>query len=416
MPKPLPSPQADPGPYRACPGCGARNASRLGDLRFELYDDSPLSGDFGVFGCRNCGLGFHDTRHAQADFDRYYRESGYYFTASTTGSGGGSPEDERRYRAVVRRLRAHLSGRDPVIMDIGCGKGGLLRVLEQEGFRRVYGVDMLPSCVRQINDELGFSARTGSAQDLPFPELKADALIYSHVVEHVLDLATMLSAAREKLNAGGRVYVEVPDAARYREFAAWPYQELYLEHVNHFDLPALLHLFGAAGFTALDHGADLIRTAPGRRAPCLWAVFAIGDGPSLAIAPPSEPSGLAASLADYLAWSRVHPIMRGLDRLAARSKGVYLWGISQAAMLLLGLSPELRRVVRGLVDRDEFKQTRTLMGFPIRPPESLKDRPDGSAILVTALGAEDGIRSAARGMGIEGPIWTLQEVGEHDEF
>ena len=407
---PLPLPDSDPGSFRACPGCGVRNAVRLGDLRFAMFKGSPLSGNFGLCVCRSCGLGFYDTRDAQEDFDRYYQESTYYYTAGTTGSGGATPEDERRYQEIVHRLRPHLGGGKSVIMDIGCGKGGLLDLFVQKGYSRVFGVDMLPACVRYIRDERGLSAATGSALNLPFSDLKADALIYSHVVEHIFDLRSMLTAAREKLNQGGRIYVEVPDASRYREYSAWPFQEFYLEHINHFDLRALLGLFGSAGFFALEHGTDVIRAAPGRCTPCLWAIFGLGEEADS----PGGSSKLESSLADYLAWSTSHSIMRSIERLGLRPEGFHLWGVSQWAMLLLGLSPQARKSVRGLVDRDAYKQTRTLLGLPIRAPESLRGRTDQTGILVTALGAEDGIRSVARDMGIDGPIWTLSEVGAYD--
>jgi SAM-dependent methyltransferase len=376
-----------------------------------MFAGSPLSGDFGLCVCRNCGLGFYDTSDVQDDFDRYYQESTYYYTAATTGSGGETREDERRYQEIVSRLQPHLGSRDAVIMDIGCGKGGLLNLFIQKGYRRVYGVDLLPACVRHIREERGLEAQTGSALDLPFSGLKADALVYSHVVEHIFDLRAMLKAAREKLNQGGRIYVAVPDASRYRDYSVWPYQEFYLEHLNHFDTGALLRLFGSAGFFPVEHGTDVIETAPNRSTPCLWAVLALGDE----ISTPGGSFGLGSSLADYLSWSEAHSIMRNLRRLTSKPEGFHLWGVSQWAMLILGLSPRVSKSVLSLVDRDAYKQTRTLMGLPIRPPESLRGRTDRAGILVTALGGEDGIRSVAGEMGIAGPILTLSEVGAYDQ-
>lgn len=386
---------------RPCPQCGARFGRDLIPLRFQVFDDSPLTGTFSMAVCAYCGAAFYDTPSQQSDFDRYYRGNTYYFTSATSGSGGSTPADQRRFEALARRLASYLPQRDSAIFDVGCAKGGLLAVLAEHGYSRLYGVDMLPSCIDYVQTVLGLAAEIGSALELPFPEVRADVLIYSHIVEHVIDLPALMAAAREKLSDQGFVYVEVPDASRYGEGSRYPYQDLYLEHVNHFDRDTLIGQFQAGGFSPVSTGEFLLEPLPQGPVPCLWAIFQRGGR-----AEKMRGWSLEGHLRDYLTWSRQHPLMERLTQLSVEQTPLYVWGISQYAMLLLGQTDLGRCALRGLVDQDPYKQQRTLGGKPIRPPEVLKQAGPQAAVLVTALGYEDQIAATLKEMGFRGSILT----------
>lgn len=391
---------------RPCPRCGGRRGRELALLRFQDFDDSPLAGAFALVACEDCGASFYDTPSKQSDYDRYYRGNAYYFTSAGSGSGGATIADQRRFEALARRLAPHLPGKDATVFDVGCAKGGLLAVLAARGFTRLYGVDMLPSCVDYVNRVQGMAAGLGSALDLPFPEVRADALIYSHIVEHVIDLPGLMAAAREKLSDRGLLYVEVPDAARYGEGARYPYQDLYLEHVNHFDRDGLISRFQAEGFSLVESGEHLIEPLPRGPVPCIWAIFRKGGRPKKM----EGRSNLEERLRDYLAWSRQHPLMTKLSQLAREQTPLYVWGISQFAMLILGQTDLGRCAIKALVDRDPYKQQRTVGGRPILPPEVIREAGGETAVIVTAPGYEDQITASLREMGFPGRIITLGEA------
>ena len=390
---------------RPCPLCGCGTGRIAGDLHFEVFDDSPVSGVFALAACEECGFIFYDTSSGQSDYDRYYRQNAYYFTATTAGTGGSGPLEERRFEAQIRRLAPHIQSRDAAIFDVGCGKGGWLEAAARQGYTNLYGVDMVPACVEHVGKKCGIAAGIGSAVDLPFPDVRADVLIYSHVVEHVVDLRALLSAAREKLNDGGLLYAEVPDASLYREYADRPYRYLFLEHVNHLDGPNLVNLFRSGGFSPVETGSFLMEGEAGGRFPCVWGVFRKGEEVIR-----KTNGDLGRCLKQYLHWSETHPALKILDRPAEERTPLFVWGISQYAMLLLGLTALGRCNLRGFLDKDPYKQTRTLLGRPIQPPEVLRGVGPGHAVLVTAPGYEEQIKSALREMGFRGSVWTMLEV------
>ncbi len=389
---------------RPCPLCGSGVGKLLGNLRFEVFDGSPVVGAFSMVACDECGFGFYDTPSTQADFDRYYEENVYYYTAESTGSGGSRPEELRRFDAAAQRLAPHLPGTEAVVFDIGCGKGGLLGVLAAHGYSRLYGVDMLPACVEHIRSK-GFAAGLGSALNIPFPEVRADMLIYSHIIEHVTDLRSLLAVAGEKLNDGGVVFAEIPDASRYGEYSGLPFRDLYLEHVNHMDGESLTSLFRSGGFHLLESGRSLLETGTGDRVPCAWGIFRKGRGGERA---PGVSRDLESRLEDYLSWSTNHSVLKKLGELADSRTPLTIWGVSQYAMLLLGQTALRRCALRGFVDRDSYKQTRSLMGRPILPPEALRGVGADGGVLVTAVGHERKIMDELREMGFRGAVYTLE--------
>ena len=385
---------------RYCPLCGSHIGRLLEDLRFAVFDGAPISGRCQLVSCSCCGFGFYDTPSTQADFDRYYEQNAYYCTATTTGTGGSGAMELERFEKLFERFAPSIPKRDPVIIDVGCAKGGLLKVLAHQGFTRLFGVDMVQDCISYVRNSLGVQAEVGSALCLPFPDIRADVMVYSHVVEHVLDLASLVTAAREKLADGGILYVEVPDASKYGIYTANPYQDLYLEHVNHFDKATLSALFHSGGFVTMSSGCyDL--DVPAGSVPCVWAVFRKGD-----VAASRPDRVLERHLKGYVEWSRRHPANGRFARLAAGKVPLYLWGVSQYAMLSLGSSPLRDCNLRGFVDKDPSKRMRTLLGRPVESPEVIKDAGPHSAVLITAPGYEAPIADELRIMGYAGDILT----------
>jgi len=167
---------------RPCPLCQSNLGSNLGSLCYKVFDNSPITGNVSLVICDICGFAFYNTPDTQADFDRYYRQNAYYCTAATTGSGGENSHDTMRFEALFQRLAPHIPSPDAAIIDVGCARGGLLNIIAQHGYSNLLGVDLLPECVEYVSNTLGVPTEIGSAIELPFPEVHADILIYSHVV------------------------------------------------------------------------------------------------------------------------------------------------------------------------------------------------------------------------------------------
>jgi 2-polyprenyl-3-methyl-5-hydroxy-6-metoxy-1,4-benzoquinol methylase len=143
------------------------------------------------------------------DFMSY---SASYFTAR---------ESWRDWRIEANQLinLARVS-RGTRVLEIGCGGGGLLRLLSACS-ANVVGIDTLDvalNLARERQDLSGFGkpdrslAQIGEDTILPFTDTSFDAIIGQHVVEHLPDIGAALQEWKRLLKPGGCIALATPNA------------------------------------------------------------------------------------------------------------------------------------------------------------------------------------------------------------
>lgn len=147
-----------------------------------------------------------------------------YFTARETW---------RDWRIEARLLieLAHVT-RGMRVLEIGCGGGGLLRMLRERGVC-VVGVDTLEVALKLAQQRAWESGRQGEGEKLslspphrlspslvqvgetitlPFRDETFDAIIGQHVVEHLPDVDAALREWKRLLKPNGRIALATPNA------------------------------------------------------------------------------------------------------------------------------------------------------------------------------------------------------------
>ncbi|MBI4786877.1 MAG: class I SAM-dependent methyltransferase [Chloroflexi bacterium] len=141
-----------------------------------------------------------------------------YFTAR---------ESWRDWRIEARQLMdlARVSNGTRVL-EVGCGGGGLLRLLSARGAMAV-GVDTLETALELARgrDRSGYAAakqprkpdrsalvRIGADGALPIRAGAFDAIVAQHVIEHLPDAGAALCEWNRVLKAGGRIALATPNA------------------------------------------------------------------------------------------------------------------------------------------------------------------------------------------------------------
>jgi len=119
---------------------------------------------------------------------------------------------------VVERLRldrtrrALAAGPARDTLDLGCGAGNLLELLEGD---RLVGVDlsdtMLVQARRRLRGRPEVELVRASAEALPFPDGTFGRVVCSEVLEHVLDPEKVVAEIRRVCRPGARAVFTVPN-------------------------------------------------------------------------------------------------------------------------------------------------------------------------------------------------------------
>lgn len=208
--------------YRACPLCQSADAVWLKQVSALQPSTSPLPEQYDLVACPGCDFVYADTVADQACYDRYYKGFAKYASAHASGSGENGT-DRLRLQQTAARLSQWLPDRDASWLDIGCGRGGLLEVMAEQGFTQGQGLDPDRDCAMSAA-ERGIRIQTGTLSQVAkiFAGQRFELVVLSHVLEHLLDMS-LLAAAIDLLSDSGHIYIEVPDADRYSAFERPPF-------------------------------------------------------------------------------------------------------------------------------------------------------------------------------------------------
>ena len=115
-----------------------------------------------------------------------------------------------RRQLFAAELRVLKVGMDAKFLDIGTGTGNNLRMLRQEGYRNVTGVDLNPLAIRYCLTKGFTSVLLAEATSLPFAEGQFDVVLATDTVEHIEDDQKALHEIHRVLAPGGHVMISVP--------------------------------------------------------------------------------------------------------------------------------------------------------------------------------------------------------------
>lgn len=395
---------ADPTPTtRECPVCDHRQAERLHSQRFVMPDEKNLATGYNVVVCARCGAAFADTPVSQRQYDEFYARQSRY-AAGPAAHAADNDRDTSRFRDMAAEIARLLPDRQSQMLDVGCANGQMLAALSALGYTNLYGADPSPACVEQAAAIPGVRAHVGSLSAVPQDGAPYDLVILSHVLEHVRDVKPALEYVKPFLSGRGLLYVEVPDASRYAQFAWSPFQDFNSEHINHFSLPTLTNLLRRCGFRRAHAGAKDILSAPGMPYPAIYAFASVDDGVKAAI---EKDTALKEALLEYVRVSA--RLMADIDARLTPALGggapVIVWGTGELTAKLLADTVLARANVVGFVDSNPINQGRLLRGLPIQSPAALKS---GDEIIVAAsILHHASIVQAIGALGLRNPVLGL---------
>jgi 2-polyprenyl-3-methyl-5-hydroxy-6-metoxy-1,4-benzoquinol methylase len=144
-------------------------------------------------------------------------------------------------------LAAQPNGR---LLEIGCGNGIMLKRMSDLGWQ-VQGIDFDRKAVEVARSQ-GLHVHLGTLDEQNFPEESFDAVVMSHVIEHVPDPRALLESCRRVLKPDGQLMSITPNAS------SWGHRRYGADWYG-LDPPRHLHVFTPEAMKALAEDVGLSR-------------------------------------------------------------------------------------------------------------------------------------------------------------
>lgn len=259
----------------ACPICSDATRQVL-ELHFGKKMQLPTE-----ISIRHCA---HDNflfvgNGKQADYDAYYAGvANDTYHREISGGAVQSPIAGRQFEKITAMV-SDFFATPRHVLDFGCGEGSLLLEFASKfPASAFYGFEPGPAAKHAVSSAQSFGLRNLSICGLTECRARGpfDLVIASHVFEHVLDFGS-LGVMQSLVKEGGLIYVEVPDAAGYPEYARREFLYYFDRlHVNHFTTKALGNLLRGLGFGYVTHTQYSIPYRDGGEYPVLGVLFRQG--------------------------------------------------------------------------------------------------------------------------------------------
>jgi SAM-dependent methyltransferase len=170
----------------------------------------------------------------------------FYETPGVPLSSG--PDRARRQARMLAAILQDANG-PAVVLDVGCGDGAALAVAAAQNPRhRFAGIDWSADALHQAMTK-GLTTIRGTIETrLPIADSKADVVIMSELIEHLVDPDGALEEVRRVLRPGGALLLSTPN------LAAWYNRGLLAAGVQPvFSEVSLRGVFGRPGSVVAGH-------------------------------------------------------------------------------------------------------------------------------------------------------------------
>lgn len=190
----------------ACPICKERKLRSLG-MRGGEYQRHGRGIASEIVQCKTCALIWPDPFPYPVDPSGLYGDPDKYFTQD------GEAEKLASFREVVIEPALRHSGKaKPSLLDVGSGRGELLRAAAALGMDDIVGLEFAQGMIDDARDRHGIHLEAKTIEQYAEDTARTfDVVTFSAVLEHVYDPDAAIAATRKLTHPGSILYIDVPN-------------------------------------------------------------------------------------------------------------------------------------------------------------------------------------------------------------
>ncbi|MDR0709353.1 MAG: class I SAM-dependent methyltransferase [Spirochaetaceae bacterium] len=212
---------------------------------------------FSYVKCLSCGLVQINPQPRKEEVRRRYREShGEDYLAYELANEAAflrlqelALEDAGFYSLegdLLKQKREKAAA--PSVLDIGCATGALLAKLRERGWQ-TYGVEISAPQAEYARRERKLELWTESLEKGNFPEESFDAVLASHLIEHLNRPESLTGEVYRILKKGGRFFITTPNIAGFQaRLFREKWRSAIFDHLYLFSAKTLQALLARNGF------------------------------------------------------------------------------------------------------------------------------------------------------------------------
>tara|TARA_Y100000748_G_C15487026_1_gene485133 strand:- start:870 stop:1811 length:942 start_codon:yes stop_codon:yes gene_type:complete len=211
--------------------------------------------------CNNCGFVYRSPVLEQHEYEKLYENYDMDIFEEVTPDEYfdniismpiGASENKEKAKWLKDILNRNRSNDDLKILDIGCGGGTLLYILNAElSVESICGVELNPVYADLAKRRLNADIRNESYESGIFGQ-EFDLLINTKVLEHIPDPLPFLKEMYQDLSNGGILFIEVPHVSDMYNFPLTD-ERFTIPHIYFFSEGTLSALLEKAGFNILEY-------------------------------------------------------------------------------------------------------------------------------------------------------------------
>lgn len=357
---------------RARPICGSEKKKFIYDLKMKVPREYKITNYYKVVSCEFCGFCFADFDISKSDYDYYYEFYNVYSTrALKTNINNIFINDILKLLTKYANLEAN-------ILDVGAGKGELLKALKEKCFRNLVGLDPNISSVNKMK-EIGLEAYQGNINNSKLKlNRKFDVIFITGVMEHLINPMYSIENIKTVLKDNGMIILNIPNFSFIHKSENLIPMHFHHEHINYFSRESIVEMMKNVNMEEIDFKENIfIKDVES----FYYGVFQKNTNSKLEI---KKDNKTDKKIISYLSKqeSKMSKNYKIIEKIINSGEKYVIWGVGSLTFMLANNIKLNTDNLLAIVDGNEAKQGNLFLNTEIKNPEILKKLKEGYHILI----------------------------------